>query len=57
MRHRPVKNKDAIEVNKIVFVNDGFSEKIIRKKIDKKIAYLFFTLGVTLYASASLYSK
>lgn len=40
-----VKNKDAIEVNKIVFVNDGFSEKIIRKKIDKKIAYLLEQLN------------
>ena len=35
-----VKEKDAIEVSKIIFVNPEFSEKIIRKKIDKKIAYL-----------------
>ena len=35
-----VKKKDSIEVSKIVFVNDSMSEKIIRKKIDKKIVYL-----------------
>ena len=35
-----VKEKDAIGVSKIVFVNDDFSEKIIRKKVDKKIEYL-----------------
>ena len=34
------KKKDNIEVSKIVFVNDSMSEKIIRKKIDKKITYL-----------------
>ena len=34
------KKKDSIEVSKIVFVNDSMSEKIIRKKIDRKIAYL-----------------
>ena len=34
------KKKDSIEVSKIVFVNDSMSEKIIRKKIDKKIVYL-----------------
>ena len=34
------KKKDSIEVSKIIFVNDSMSEKIIRKKIDKKIAYL-----------------
>ena len=38
------KKKDAIEVSKIVFVNDSMSEKIIRKKIDKKIAYLLLQL-------------
>ncbi len=32
-----VKDKGAIGVDKIVFVDDEFSEKIIRKKIDKKI--------------------
>lgn len=36
--------KDSIEVSKIVFVNDSMSEKIIRKKIDKKIAYLLAQL-------------
>ena len=35
-----VKKKDSIEVSKIVFVNDMMSEKIIRKKIEKKINYL-----------------
>ena len=38
--------KDAIEVSKIIFVNDSMSEKIIRKKIDKKIAYLLAQLKV-----------
>ena len=32
-----VKEKKAIGVDKIVFVDDELSEKIIRKKIDKKI--------------------
>ena len=36
--------KDAIEVSKIVFVNDSMSEKIIRRKVDKKIAYLLLQL-------------
>ena len=35
-----VKEKDSILVNKIVFVDNDFSEKIIRKKIDMKIDYL-----------------
>lgn len=35
-----VSRKDEIEVSKIVFVNQEFSEKIIRRKIDKKIEYL-----------------
>jgi hypothetical protein len=35
-----VKEKDGILVNKIVFVDNEFSEKIIRKKIDMKIEYL-----------------
>ena len=34
------KKDDEIGVSKIVFVNDSMSEKIIRRKIDKKIAYL-----------------
>ena len=38
--------KDTIEVSKIVFVNDSMSEKIIRKKIDKKIAYLLAQLKI-----------
>ena len=41
-----VKEKDAIGVSKIVFVNDDFSEKIIRKKIDKKIEYLLHQLKI-----------
>lgn len=37
----PKTHKDnSIEVSKIVFVNNDFSEKIIRKKIDNRIAYL-----------------
>lgn len=32
--------KDQIKVNKIIFVNDSMSEKIIRKKIDNKINIL-----------------
>lgn len=39
-----VNKKGAIAVNKIIFVNPEFSEKIIRKKIDKKIAYLLSIL-------------
>lgn len=39
-----VKEKDAIEVNKIIFVDDDFSERIIRKKIDSKIEYLLYKL-------------
>ena len=38
--------KDEIEVSKIIFVNDNMSEKIIRKKIDKKIAYLLLQLKI-----------
>lgn len=40
------KKKDEIEVSKIVFVNDSMSEKIIRKKIDKKIDYLLKQLKI-----------
>jgi len=32
--------EDAIKVNKIVFVNPGLSEKLIRKKVEIKIRYL-----------------
>lgn len=35
---------DAIEVNKIIFVNPGLSEKLIKKKIDIKIRYLLRAL-------------
>lgn len=38
------KKKNAIEVNKIVFVKPELSEKIIRRKIDKKIAELLKNL-------------
>jgi len=34
------KKEDAIEVNKIVIVSPSLSEKIIKKKIEHKIAYL-----------------
>ena len=40
------KKKDEIEVSKIVFVNDSMSEKIIRKKIEKRIAYLLSQLRI-----------
>jgi len=39
-----IKKEDSIEVSKILFVNDSMSEKIIRRKIDKKIAYLLTQL-------------
>ena len=39
-----IKKKDSIEVSKIVFVNDSMSEKIIRKKIDKRIESLLLEL-------------
>ena len=35
-----VRKEDEIKVNKIIFVNSEMSEKLIRKKIDRKIAYL-----------------
>jgi hypothetical protein len=34
------KKEDEIGISKIIFVNDSMSEKIIRRKIDKKISYL-----------------
>lgn len=34
------KKQDEISVNKIIFVNNELSEKIIRRKIDKKIELL-----------------
>ena len=39
-----IKKKDSIEVSKIVFVNDSMSEKIIRRKIDKRIVSLMLQL-------------
>ena len=39
-----IKKENAISVSKILFVNDSMSEKIIRRKIDKKIAYLLSQL-------------
>ena len=39
-----IKKKDSIEVSKIVFVNDSMSEKIIRRKIDKRIESLLLQL-------------
>ena len=38
---------DAISVNKIIFVNPHFSEKIIRKKIEIQIRYLLRMLDET----------
>ncbi len=38
------KKKDEISVNKIIFVDNKMSEKIIRKKIDKKIEMLLAAL-------------
>ena len=40
------KIEDAIKVDKIVFVNPSFSEKIIKKKIDIKIRHLLKELTV-----------
>ena len=40
------KKKNSIEVSKIIFVNSEFSEKIIRKKIDKKITHLLEQLRI-----------
>ena len=44
------KNEDEIEVNKIVFVSNSLSEKIIKKKIDKisknKHKYTFNVIGL-----------
>ena len=39
-----VKREDSIEVSKIVFVNDSMSEKIIRRKIDRRIESLLLDL-------------
>lgn len=39
------KVEDAINVSKIVFINPGFSEKIIKKKIDIKVKQLLNELS------------
>lgn len=39
------KKKDAIEVNKIVFVSPTLTEKLIKKKIDHKITKLLLNLN------------
>lgn len=39
------KVEDAIRVNKVIFVNPSFSEKIIKKKIDIKIRHLLNILA------------
>lgn len=39
------KKQDAIAVNKIVFISPTLSEKLIRKKIEKKISYLLAKLN------------
>lgn len=39
-----INKKDTIKVNKIIFVNDSMSEKIIRKKINNKINKLLLEL-------------
>lgn len=41
------KKKDAIEVNKIVFVSPTLTEKLIKKKIDSKISKLLLELNTT----------
>lgn len=41
-----VKEKDAIKVNKIVFLDNDITERIIRKKIDSKIEYLLYKLKI-----------
>lgn len=39
------KKKDAIEVNKIIFVSPTLTEKLIKKKIDRKIEKLLYELN------------
>lgn len=39
------KKKDAIEVNKIIFVSPNLTEKLIKKKIDRKIEKLLYELN------------
>lgn len=40
-----VKKKDAIEVNKIVFVSPSLTEKLLKKKINNKISKLLLELN------------
>lgn len=40
------KKKDAIEVNKIVFVSPKLTEKLIKKKIDHKLDKLLYELNL-----------
>lgn len=42
-----VKKEDAIEVNKIVFVSPTLTEKLLKKKINKKISKLLLELNTT----------
>ena len=42
-----VKKEDEINVNKIVFMSPNLSEKLIRKKIEKRIEYLLKQLRET----------
>lgn len=41
------KKKDEIEVNKIVFVSPNLTEKLLKKKINKKISKLLLELNTT----------
>lgn len=43
-----IKKDGSISVSKIMFINDSMSEKLIRKKIDKKINYLLSELKIIL---------
>lgn len=43
-----IKKQDAIEVNKIVFVSPSLTEKLLKKKINKKISKLLLELN-TIY--------
>lgn len=42
-----VKEKEAIEVNKIVFVSPSLTEKLLKKKINSKISKLLLELNTT----------
>ena len=41
------KKKDAIEVNKIIFVSPSLTEKLLKKKIDIKVSKLLLELNTT----------